>query len=227
MPAVAVRRLYDGEGWWPSRSVAEINAVLAASPAVGAWHAGELVGFARAVIDTNLRAYLEDVVVDRAHRRRGVATAILERLLSELGATHLVSLFTGGGGLRFPAPRPPAPCVQQAVRGGGDEGDRHEVDPRSIRQAHHRAGCCRRVAAADEGPHDSHPLPRGGLVVSPPRTHGSFPVRSTGQPCLAACTASHSRYSRGAGSGAPRPASRRRRSSGWSRSACGSVTGRR
>ena len=74
--------------------MAEIDAVLAASPAVGAWHAGKLVGFARAVIDTNLRAYLEDVVVDRAHRRRGVATAILERLLSELGTTHLVSLFS-------------------------------------------------------------------------------------------------------------------------------------
>ena len=59
------------------------------------------------------------------------------------------------------------------------------------------------------------------------RAHGSVPVRSTGQPCLTACTASHSRYSRGAGSGVPRPASRRRRSSGWSRSACGSVTGRR
>ena len=94
IPAVAVRRLYDGEGWCPSRSVVQIEAVLAASPAVGAWHAGELVGFARAVVDTNLRAYVEDVVVDRAHRRRGVATAILERLLSELGATHLVSLFS-------------------------------------------------------------------------------------------------------------------------------------
>ena len=94
IPAGAVRRLYDGEGWWPSRSVAEIDAVLAASPAVGAWHAGELVGFARAVIDTHLRAYLEDVVVDRAHRRHGVATEMLERLLIELGATHLVSLFS-------------------------------------------------------------------------------------------------------------------------------------
>ena len=94
IPAVAVRRLYDGEGWWPSRTVAEIEAVLAASPAVGAWHAGELVGFARAVIDTHLRAYVEDVVVDRAHRRRGVATEMLARLLSELSATHLVSLFS-------------------------------------------------------------------------------------------------------------------------------------
>ncbi len=94
IPAVEVRRLYDGEGWWPSRSVAEIDAVLAASPAVGAWHAGKLVGFARAVIDTHLRAYVEDVVVDRAHRRQGVATQMLERLLIELGATHLVSLFS-------------------------------------------------------------------------------------------------------------------------------------
>ncbi len=94
IPAVAVRRLYEGEGWWPSRSVAEIDAVLAGAPAVGAWHNWELVGFARAVIDTHLRAYIEDVVVDRAHRRRGVATGMLERVLVELGATHLVSLFS-------------------------------------------------------------------------------------------------------------------------------------
>ena len=94
IPAAAVRRLYDFEDWWPQRGVAEIGAVLAAAPAVGAWHAGELVGFARAVVDTHLRAYLEDVIVHPEHRRRGVATAVLERLLAELRTCHLVSLFS-------------------------------------------------------------------------------------------------------------------------------------
>lgn len=94
LPAAAVRRLYDGEGWWPARSAADIGAVLAAAPAVGAWRGDELVGFARAVLDTELRAYVEDVVVAPAHRRCGVATEMVERLLVELGATQLVSLFS-------------------------------------------------------------------------------------------------------------------------------------
>ncbi|MDE0446334.1 MAG: GNAT family N-acetyltransferase [Spirochaetaceae bacterium] len=89
-PAPAVRQLHHGEGWWPLRSIAQIDAFLAGSPAVGAWHRGELVGFARAVIDTHLRAYIEDAVVDRAHRRRGVTTKMPDRLMVELGSTHLV-----------------------------------------------------------------------------------------------------------------------------------------
>ena len=35
----------------------------------------------------------------------------------------------GGRGLRLPAPHHPDRCVQQAVRGGDKEVDRHEVDP--------------------------------------------------------------------------------------------------
>jgi hypothetical protein len=44
------------------RTAGQVSAVLRASPAVGAWHGQDLVGFARAVTDGILRAYVEDVV---------------------------------------------------------------------------------------------------------------------------------------------------------------------
>ena len=94
IPAAEVRRLYGLEGWWPKRSDAEIAAVLSGAPAVGAWHGDRLVGFARSVVDTHLRAYIEDVVVHPEHRRSGLATAVLARLIGELRESHLVSLFS-------------------------------------------------------------------------------------------------------------------------------------
>ena len=61
---------------------------------MGVWYEDEFVGFARAVVDTHLRAYIEDVVVHPKHRRSGVATAVLGRLIGELRESHLVSLFS-------------------------------------------------------------------------------------------------------------------------------------
>ena len=45
------------------------------------------------IVDTHLHAYVEDVIVHPDHRRRGVATVVLERLLAELRACRVVSLF--------------------------------------------------------------------------------------------------------------------------------------
>ena len=54
--------------------------MLQASPAVGAWHGQELIGFARAVTDGILRAYVEDVIVAPGWRGRGVGRALLAGL---------------------------------------------------------------------------------------------------------------------------------------------------
>ena len=62
IPAEGVLRLYAAVGWWPERTAGQVSAVLRASPAVGAWHGQDLVGFARAVTDGILRAYVEDVI---------------------------------------------------------------------------------------------------------------------------------------------------------------------
>ena len=51
------------------------------------------MGFACAVTDGRLRAYIEDVAVHPDHRRAGIATALLDRLLAALGPIETVSLF--------------------------------------------------------------------------------------------------------------------------------------
>ena len=88
-----VRGLYDSVQWWPDRTRDDIAAVLAAGPAVGAWDGDRLVGFARAVTDGHLRAYIEDVVVHPDHRHAGIATALLDQLIAALGSIETVSLF--------------------------------------------------------------------------------------------------------------------------------------
>lgn len=97
IPPRLVRALYDDAGWWPARTEADIAAVLAANSAVGAWVGADLVGFARLVTDGRLRAFIEDVVVHHAYRRRGIATAMLQHLLNEAGQLEVVSLFCEPG----------------------------------------------------------------------------------------------------------------------------------
>ena len=90
--AAAVVALNLAVGWWPERSDDRVAASLTPL-AVGAWAGDQLVGFARAVSDGFFRAYVEDVMVHPDHRRRGVAAAMLERLLERLADIDVVSLF--------------------------------------------------------------------------------------------------------------------------------------
>jgi GNAT superfamily N-acetyltransferase len=75
--------------------------VLGGSPAVGAWHGGQLVGFARAVTDGVLRAYVEDVLVSPSRRGSGIGRAVLERLIQELAAIPVVTLFCSPDLVRY------------------------------------------------------------------------------------------------------------------------------
>ncbi|MDP8911483.1 MAG: GNAT family N-acetyltransferase [Actinomycetota bacterium] len=88
-----VLRLYRVEGWWPERSADDVRAVLDRAPSVGAWEGQALVGFARAVTDGRFRAYIEDVVVEKSHRRRGIASHMLLALAEELSSVDLITLF--------------------------------------------------------------------------------------------------------------------------------------
>lgn len=89
----ALRALFTSAGWERHAGEGALEAVLQAGPAVGAWSGDQLVGFARAVTDGRLRAYVEDVAVHEQYRRRGVATAVMRRLLDELSEIAIVSLF--------------------------------------------------------------------------------------------------------------------------------------
>ena len=93
IPAEGVLGLYQAAGWWPERTAEQVRAVLRASPAVGAWHGQDLIGFARAVTDGILRAYVEDVVVSSDWRGIGVGHALLAGLMEQLGPVPVVTLF--------------------------------------------------------------------------------------------------------------------------------------
>jgi GNAT superfamily N-acetyltransferase len=97
IPAEGVLGLYRAAGWWPERTADQVRAVLRASPAVGAWHGQELIGFARAVTDGILRAYVEDVIVAPCWHGRGVGRALLAGLTEQLGPVPVVTLFCSPG----------------------------------------------------------------------------------------------------------------------------------
>lgn len=93
IPPPSVRGLYDHVGWDRPATEEDLAEVLAAGPAVGAWDGDRLAGFARALSDGHLAAYVEDVMVHEAYRRRGVGEEIVALLLEEIGAVAKVNLF--------------------------------------------------------------------------------------------------------------------------------------
>jgi pimeloyl-ACP methyl ester carboxylesterase/GNAT superfamily N-acetyltransferase len=97
----ALRALYDHVGWDRPATEADLDAVLAAGPAVAAWDGEELVGFVRALSDEHLAAYVEDVMVHERCRSSGVGSALLGRLLAELEAVAVVTLFCAPGTAPF------------------------------------------------------------------------------------------------------------------------------
>ncbi len=85
--------LYREAAWWPERTADQVGAVLRTCPAVGAWQGEQLIGFARAVTDGVLRAYIEDVIVAPGCRGSGIGQALIRRLADELRAIPVITLF--------------------------------------------------------------------------------------------------------------------------------------
>ena len=89
LPRADVLALYRAAGWFGMSDPApELDAMIANSFAVSAAFdpAGHLVGLARALSDGVSDAYILDVVVEPAHRSRGIGREIVKRL-----ADHLAS----------------------------------------------------------------------------------------------------------------------------------------
>jgi GNAT superfamily N-acetyltransferase len=101
IPADQVLALYRGAQWWPERTPEQVDRMLRGSPAAGAWHGEHLIGFARAVTDGVLRAYVEDVIVAPSRRGSGIGQAMLGRLIQELGAVPIVTLFCSPDLVRY------------------------------------------------------------------------------------------------------------------------------
>jgi ribosomal protein S18 acetylase RimI-like enzyme len=92
IPSDAVLALFAGTGALSERSADAVEDLLAQGPAVGAWDGDQLVGFARAVKDGRLRAYVEDVVVARESRDSGIEEELVQALVAALDV-EVVSVF--------------------------------------------------------------------------------------------------------------------------------------
>ena len=82
----ALRKLYIESGWItpddPANFLPEVLERRAV--AVGAFNAGSLIGFGRALSDNCSDAYIQDVVVDPKFRGQGIGSRIIRSLESEL-----------------------------------------------------------------------------------------------------------------------------------------------
>lgn len=91
--AQSIQALYAEESWWPERTSDAIAQMLTHGLTVGAWDENELVGFARAITDGVFRAYIEDVIVSKRYRGRGLGRQLMESLHQQLEGVGVVSVF--------------------------------------------------------------------------------------------------------------------------------------
>ena len=92
--ATDIIALYQEAEWWPERKKEDVQKILGSGPAIGAWKGNKLIGFARAVTDGKFRAYIEDVVIAKEHRKQGIGKLVIENLLGELKDIDVISLFS-------------------------------------------------------------------------------------------------------------------------------------
>ena len=88
--------LYQQTSWANERGPLDIQQMLDKSQlTLGVWDEDRLIGFARVITDDRYRALIDDVVVDRAYRSQGVASAMLDKLLKRLQHVEAVMLDCG------------------------------------------------------------------------------------------------------------------------------------
>ncbi|RLY94105.1 N-acetyltransferase [Kocuria tytonicola] len=89
----ALIRLYDAVGWSSyTRRPEDFGPMIEnAWLVLSAWAAGQLVGLARVVGDGATAAYIQDLLVDPAHQRRGIGRALLTEVLAE--TSHIRQIY--------------------------------------------------------------------------------------------------------------------------------------
>jgi ribosomal protein S18 acetylase RimI-like enzyme len=89
-----LQKLYKQASWSSERSLDGIAQMLQYTPVhVSAWQEESLVGFARAITDTQYRGLIDDVIVDEEYRERGIGTELMRRITAELSHLDEVYLF--------------------------------------------------------------------------------------------------------------------------------------
>lgn len=92
---VAVKKLYQDAGWWEENDEtadgwAWIDTLVRQSFCfVGAFSGSELIGMGRVVSDGVSDAYIQDVVVLKKFRGRGIGAAIIQKIIGFLKTSRI------------------------------------------------------------------------------------------------------------------------------------------
>ncbi len=84
--ATEMETLYRLAGWlsWGESGSFIPHAVAGSMVVIGAFDGSHLVGMGRAISDGVSDAYIQDIVVDLAYRRRGIGSEIIRHIVSSL-----------------------------------------------------------------------------------------------------------------------------------------------
>ncbi|MBB4071654.1 GNAT family N-acetyltransferase [Canibacter oris] len=94
LTAAAINDLYTAVGWtsYTNDLAALLAGIVSSDVVVAAFNAERLVGLCRVLTDFHTIAYVQDILVDPAQRRQGIATRLLECALSDLRVRQTVLL---------------------------------------------------------------------------------------------------------------------------------------
>ncbi|MFH1567929.1 MAG: GNAT family N-acetyltransferase [Gemmatimonadota bacterium] len=102
LPAEQVVDLYRAHGWSSAEKPAELVPALAHSHAlVTAWDGDRLVGLGNAISDGHLVVYYPHLLVHPRYQRRGIGTALMQRLVARYRGFHQHVLMADGAAVGF------------------------------------------------------------------------------------------------------------------------------
>ncbi|WP_246490676.1 GNAT family N-acetyltransferase [Brevibacterium oceani] len=92
----ALMALYDAVGWsaYTADPARLDRSIRASAHVVSAWDGESLVGLARVVSDFGTVVYVQDVLVDPEHQRRGIGAGLMQRVLEPFADVRQTVLLT-------------------------------------------------------------------------------------------------------------------------------------
>ena len=109
--------LYERAGRAQPAADINLGKLLDAGPAVGAWDGERLIGFARALSDGQLVAYIEEVVIDPQYREQGLGQVLVGALLAELAGVAVVNRRGSTGSVTIYERRGAQSVINRLLRG--------------------------------------------------------------------------------------------------------------
>ena len=99
LPAEQVQSLYDSVQWsaYTKDMPKLIRAIQNSQIVITAWNEGELAGLIRCLTDFETIAYIQDILVKPAYRKKGIGDELMQQTLAKLNGIRQIVLMTDAG----------------------------------------------------------------------------------------------------------------------------------